>query len=249
MAKLIANVEPTTDTFDQWLNQTNEVLYAMSINAVTVDGTNDGAGVTGNGYVVGSLAANTFIANTLRGGNVASSANLSVISAVHSNNTITANTFGVFTGIGGMTTGYAAANLNVTTAATVNGAVTVANLFMSNVSQLLVISNTNLGATTGSPLSVFTFNAVSTPTAKLTIQAKNGSDTEISEVVLASNAASSGTNSGANVFVTVYGTIASPPACNVGELTATQSGNTVTVSFSQSVAGSNIKILATLFTY
>lgn len=249
MAKAIANVEATTDTFDQWLTQTNEVLFAMSENAVTVDTTSGGAGVTGNGFVNGALSVTNFSANTLRGGTVASSANLFVISAMHSNNTITANTFGVMTGIGGMTSIYGVANLTITTATTVNGAVTVANLFMSDVSQLLVISNTDLGATTGSPLSIFTINAVATPTAKLTIQAKNGVDTEISEVVLASNASNSGINSGANVFLTVYGTVASPTTANVGVLSATQSGNTITVSFTQSATSSSLKILATLFTY
>ena len=249
MAKAIANVEATTDTFDQWLNQTNEVLFAMTENAVTVDTTSGGAGVTGNGFVNGALSVTNFSANTLRGGTVASSANLFVISAMHSNNTITANTFGVMTGLGGMNATYGVANLTITTNTVVSGAVTVANLFMSDVSRLLVISNTDLGSNTTVAQDIFTINAVATPTAKLTIQAKNGSNTEISEVVLASNAASSGTNSGANVFLTVYGTIVSPATANIGELSATQSGNTITVSFTQSATSSSLKILATLFTY
>lgn len=249
MAKAIANVDSTTDTFDQWLTQTNEVLFAMSENAVTVDTTSGGAGVTGNGYVTGSLGATNLTANTIRGGTVASSANLFVISAMHSNNTITANTFGVMTGVGGMNSTYGVANLTITTATTVNGAVTVSNLYMSDVSQLLVISNTDLGSNTTVAQTLFTINAVATPTAKLTIQAKKGANTEISEVVLASNASNSGTNSGANVFLTVYGTVASPAAANIGELSATQSGNTITVSFTQAATSSSLKILATLFTY
>lgn len=249
MAKAIANVEVTTDTFDQWLTQTNEVLFAMSENAVTVDATANGATVTGNGSVQGSLSITNFSANTIRGGTVENAANVFVISAMHSNNTITANTFGVMTGLGGMNATYGVANLTITTAATVNGAVTVANLYLSSVSQLLVVSNTDLGTDTSTPQTLFTINAVATPTAKLTIQARNGSDKEISEVVLASNAASSGTNSGANVFITVYGTVASPTSANVGVLSATQTGNTVTVSFTQSAINTSLKILATLFTY
>lgn len=249
MAKAIANVEATTDTFDQWLTQTNEVLFAMSENAVTVDATANGATVIGNGSVQGSLSITNLSANTIRGGTVENAANVFVISAMHSNNTITANTFGVMTGLGGMNAIYGVANLTITTAATVNGAVTVANLYLSDVSQLLVISNTNLGTDTSTAQTLFTINAVATPTAKLTIQARNGSDKEISEVVLASNAASSGTNSGANVFITVYGTVASPTSANVGVLSATQTGNTVTVSFTQSATNTSLKILATLFTY
>lgn len=249
MAKAIANVDSTTDTFGQWLSKTNEVLGAMTYNAVTVDGSANGATVVGNGSVQGSLSVTNISANTIRGGTVENSANLFVVSAMHSNNTITANTFGVFTGIGGMTTGYAAANLAITTNTVISGALTTANLFLSNVSQLLVISNTDLGTNTTSAQTVFTFNAVTTPTAKLTIQARNGSDTEISEVVISSNAASSGTNDVAAVFLTVYGTVASPTTANVGVLSATQSGNTVTIGFTQSAINSSLKILATMFTY
>jgi hypothetical protein len=249
MAKAIANVDSTTDTFDQWLTQTNEVLFAMSNNAVTVDATANGATVTGNGSVQGSLSITNISANTIRGGTVETAANVFVISAMHSNNTITANTFGVMTGLGGMNATYGVANLTITTAATVNGAVTVANLYLSDVSRLLVISNTDLGSNTTHAQTLFTINAVTTPTAKLTIQAKKGANTEISEVVLASNAASTGTNSGANVFLTVYGTVVSPATANIGELSATQTGNTITVSFTQAAVSSSLKILATLFTY
>lgn len=253
MAIALANVDSTTDTFDQWLDKTNQTLNAFTNYAVTVDSSVHGAYVAGNGTVNGHLYANTLSANTLRGGNVSTSANLLLVSAMFSNNTINANTFGVATGIGGITGTFpgpwTSANLVITTGVSVNGTITANGLNFSNVSQLVVASNADLGADTSSALPVLTINAVSTPVAKLTVFARRGSNTEISEVVLASNAAASGTNDVATVLMTVFGTVAAPATANVGVLSATQTGNTVSLGFTQSGVSSSIKILATLFTY
>lgn len=261
MARAIANVNSLTDTFEQWLITTNQLANAMSVYAVTVESNTAGAAVTGNGYVIGILGANTVATSVIKGGgafvNVTPStgvANITLASSMHGGNssvgvTITANTFGVKTGIGGMDGSFGAANLNITTSAVVSGNVKSNGFLLSNTCYTIEYSNTDLGATTGSPLTLFTFDATATPTAKLTVQSKQGSNTEISEVLLASNAASSGTNSGANVFITVFGTVASPTTANVGSLTAAQSGNTVTVSFTQAATSSSIRIQATYFRY
>jgi hypothetical protein len=261
MARAIANVNSLTDTFEQWLITTNQLADAMSSNTVTVTSNTAGAAVTGNGYVIGALGANTVAVSIIKGGgafvNVVPAtgvANIELASSLHGGNssvgvTITANTFGVKTGIGGTNATFGSVDLNITTSAIVTGNVTSNGFLLSNTCYTVDYSNTNLGATTGSPITLFTFNAVTTPTAKLTLQSKNGVNTEISEVLLASNAASSGTNSGANVFITVYGTVASPTSANVGAVTATQSGNTVTVSFTQSVSSSSVRVQATYFRY
>lgn len=261
MAKAIANVNSLTDTFEQWLVTTNQLANAMSVYAVTVESNSAGASVSGNGRVVGVFGANTLATSVIKGGGAnvevtpaTGVANIQLASSLHGGNstvgvTITANTFGVKTGIGGMNATFGNSTLIITTPANVTGNVTSSGFLLSNTCYTLEYSNGNLGATTGSPLSLFTFDAVTTPTAKLTIQSKSGSNAEISEVLLASNAASSGTNAGANVFITVYGTVASPTAANVGSITAAQSGNTVTVSFTQSAINSSVKVQATYFRY
>lgn len=81
MARSIANVNVSTDTFATWVTKTNSLADAMSNYAVTVEANTTGAGVSGNGYVTGILAITTVAVGTaLRGGNVTSSANLVVTS-------------------------------------------------------------------------------------------------------------------------------------------------------------------------
>lgn len=261
MAKAIANVNSLTDTFEQWLDITNQLAFSMTSNTVTVTPNTAGAAVTGNGYVIGVLGANTLSASTIKGGGAnleitpaTGVANIQLASSMHGGNstvgvTITANTFGVKTGIGGMDGSFGAANLIITTSANVAGNVTSNGFLLSNTCYTVQYSNGDLGVTTGSPLALFTFDTTITPTAKLTVQSKKGVNTEISEVLLASNADSTGTNSGANVFITVYGTVASPTTANVGSITASQTGNTVTVNFTQSAINSSVKVQATYFRY
>jgi hypothetical protein len=81
MARAVANVVVSTDTFASWVGRTNQLADAMSLYAVTVESNTVGAGVTGNGFVNGILSANTFAAgDILRGGSVATSANLNITS-------------------------------------------------------------------------------------------------------------------------------------------------------------------------
>ena len=81
MAKSVANVVVSTDTFASWVARTNQLADAMTLFTVTVEANTTGAGVTGNGFVTGILSANTFAAgDVLRGGSVATSANLNITS-------------------------------------------------------------------------------------------------------------------------------------------------------------------------
>jgi len=81
MAKAIANVVISTDTFSDWLIRTNQIADTITRYAVTVDSNTVGATVTGNGSVVGIFSANTIAVGTfLRGGSVNASANLNVSS-------------------------------------------------------------------------------------------------------------------------------------------------------------------------
>ena len=81
MARSVANVVVSTDTFANWIGKTNQLADAMSVYTVTVDSTANGANVSGNGFVVGILQANTLAAgDVLRGGSVNASANLNITS-------------------------------------------------------------------------------------------------------------------------------------------------------------------------
>ena len=81
MARAVANVVVSTDTFASWIGRTNQLADAMSLYAVTVEANTTGANVSGNGFINGVFSANTFaVGDVLRGGSVATSANLNITS-------------------------------------------------------------------------------------------------------------------------------------------------------------------------
>jgi len=86
MARLVANVDIITDSFEVWLLQTNELLNAFSTEIITANTT---VANTGNNTIArtaqlwGTFGANTIAVGTaLRGGNVqtGNSANLVITS-------------------------------------------------------------------------------------------------------------------------------------------------------------------------
>jgi hypothetical protein len=68
MAISTANVNTTTDTFNDWINKTNNCATIISNNCLTANGS---LGLTtGNSYLNGFFSANTLIAqDAIRGGN------------------------------------------------------------------------------------------------------------------------------------------------------------------------------------
>jgi hypothetical protein len=68
MAISTANVNTTTDTFNDWVNKTNNVATIISNNCITANSSL--SLTTGNAYVNGFFSANTLIAqDAIRGGN------------------------------------------------------------------------------------------------------------------------------------------------------------------------------------
>ena len=68
MAISTANVNTTTDTFNDWVNKTNNVATIISNNCITANGSL--SLTTGNSYLNGFFSANTLIAqDAIRGGN------------------------------------------------------------------------------------------------------------------------------------------------------------------------------------
>lgn len=84
MPLLIANVTPTSDTFQSWVDKTNQIADAMSTVVLTSAANTIGGQNSANVYLDGIFAAETLVAvGELRGGGVTSSANLTISSNAH----------------------------------------------------------------------------------------------------------------------------------------------------------------------
>lgn len=82
MAKTLAQVNAAADTFQVWLNLTNNLANTLASEIITANSQSTGAVTTGNAFVNGIFSAVTLTANTLRGGTVDASANLTISSNV-----------------------------------------------------------------------------------------------------------------------------------------------------------------------
>lgn len=113
---------------------------------------------------------------------------------------------------------------------------------------LSVISNTNIGATVISPVTIFTFPTATYTGAKLTakIVSLSGANTQVQEIIIAQNTVDVGT--------TVYGTVSAPASANLGVFSAGLANSTggatavdrVAVKFQQTSANSSVKLFAQL---
>lgn len=98
-----ANVNPATNTFRQWMDKTNRLLFDMSSGVVMLAANSTGEVTSGNGFVNGNFGASVVVARDgLRGGNVSNSNTLIVTSAL-----VVSNTLSVANGITGDLTGTA----------------------------------------------------------------------------------------------------------------------------------------------
>jgi co-chaperonin GroES (HSP10) len=83
MAQTLAQINVASDTFEVWVERTNELIDILGQYIVTANNAANGALTTGNVYIVGILAtSNILAANTIRGGNVQASAPLTISSNV-----------------------------------------------------------------------------------------------------------------------------------------------------------------------
>lgn len=81
MAISIANVNPQTQSFQNWLDKTNQALHVISTNALTAQKTIAGSTTEGNTVLEGIFVSNTVAINDqLRGGTLSTSANLIISS-------------------------------------------------------------------------------------------------------------------------------------------------------------------------
>lgn len=123
--------------------------------------------------------------------------------------------------------------LSVSGAAAVNNTITIKTDYVLDVS-----ANGDIGSNTTAEQLVFRFPKATYSSGKLTVQIKNGTNTQISEIVLAHNTS--------NAYLTVYGTVSSPPSGNSSPLLATFTANinsaNVELLIMQTQANSSIKI-------
>lgn len=147
MAKQIPVVNTNLDTFPDWIARTNDIINTVNTEVITANSTY--GNTTGNSFLRGIFSANTIAAaNTLRGGNVTSSATLTITSNVAvSANTLTVgnvvvNTTAVAVGGIELITSHKKISTNInSTSATLVDRFTAAN--SSGAEYLLVIKNIN----------------------------------------------------------------------------------------------------------
>lgn len=82
MSRDITLVNTATDTFAIWINRTNDVINAVSVECITTNSHANGALTSGNGYVQGYLGAANLVATNLRGGTIETPAVLTITSNV-----------------------------------------------------------------------------------------------------------------------------------------------------------------------
>jgi hypothetical protein len=98
MAISIANVNSQTQSFQNWLDKTNQVLHVISTNALTAQKTIAGSATEGNTILEGVFVSNTVaIPDELRGGTLSLSSDLFITSNVVINSALMyANNSNVF---------------------------------------------------------------------------------------------------------------------------------------------------------
>lgn len=152
MSVPIANINPLTSSFEDWLNKTNEVLYTLSTSTLTSAANSAGSITTGNVVLDGTMQANIIaVVDGIRGGTVASPDSLVFLS----NASFTDGLLEV------------SSNLHVTGANTTiqsqqfrisNGALTIDSSFNLKSNSIFVSTVGRVGVNTGAPdstLSVF----------------------------------------------------------------------------------------------
>lgn len=116
-------------------------------------------------------------------------------------------------------------------------------LFINNSYYMIATSNGDIGSTTASPVKIYEFPSNTYSTAKFEVQVKKGSNTQISELVLAHNTVTA--------YVSVYGTVAAPPSANgsvspLGTFSANINSGNVHLLLTPTIANSAVKVIAHL---
>lgn len=115
---------------------------------------------------------------------------------------------------------------------------------LNGVYTLNTLANTDLGTNISTPMMIYSFPKISFSSGKFQVQLKNGTTTQISEMVLS--------HDGTDSHVTVYGTVATPAIVGstspLGTFSAAINGANVELMLSQTVINTSLKMVAHLIT-
>ena len=114
------------------------------------------------------------------------------------------------------------------------------NLIIKTDLSVLVTANTDLGTDTSSALEVFSFAKASFSSGKLTAQAKKGTNTCISEILVAHDTTSN------TAQLTVYGVVKAPTTISLGSYSATTNATHVVIGYTQVAQNQSVKVVANL---
>lgn len=152
MSVPIANINPLTASFEDWLNKTNEVLYTLSTSTLTSAANSTGSVTTGNVVLDGVMQANVIaVSEGIRGGTVTSPDALVFLS----NTTFTQGTLDISSNVD-----ISGANTTIRSLQTriSNGALTIDSSLNVKSNTIFVSTVGRVGVNTGAPdatLSVF----------------------------------------------------------------------------------------------
>jgi hypothetical protein len=233
MAINYANVEVSTDTFDNWVSRTNQLVTALRDRTLTANGSTVADHTNGYAELNGSFSTNTIsvYANTstggLRGGNTLYSNVLYVVS----NTVFTPN------GVGNTTTfslssNSTASNLNITVGTTR----AVGNIFVSGNSSIVAVSVTGNSTVTAAAINATSVTVTSNVTVNGAVHTITGNVNVDAGTLFVD---------GANNRVGINNT--TPDASLTITGTANISGNTVIGGAVHSIAGNVAFDTNTLF--
>lgn len=149
MTKAVANVDVTSETFNDWITRTNMMADAMSTIVVTANSTM--SNTSGNAYVNGSIVANTFVVTSdLAGGSLSGStvtaANLDISTAVVLSNTLYADSANI---AGGITANSTVVKIPTTVGLNANGSVGTTGQILTSNGTTVYWSSVAVGDITG----------------------------------------------------------------------------------------------------
>src|SRR6185369_8918042 len=146
MAESINLVNTAADSFQTWVDRTNQVINTVSQDAVTANST---LGVTtGNATVNGYFGANNIVAAKLMGGVVGTPATMNVVSNLNSNAIVTVgnSTVNVMANSSLLQVANSTGNVSITPVSVVSGQTTINSIAVSvgNSSVNVVVNASNL---------------------------------------------------------------------------------------------------------
>lgn len=233
-------------TANSFMNSTSVVVQSNStvnttISATTVRVINStsSANMTASSFITGNTVVNTTVVAV--GANVVANATTVRVSSTTSNSNVTANAISV----GNSTVSTTANTSSVRIADGTRGSeFNAAGLIFDSIYKVDTLSNNDIGTNISTPLMIYSFPKASFSSGKFQVQIKNGTTTQISEMILA--------HDGTNAYVTTYGTVASPIIVGntspLGTYSSNVNGANVELMLSQTIINSAIKLVAHLIT-